>query len=155
MLGFNFDIEYKGVSQGTDKNLANALLQSLQVVFDLKENELRDIALIIQEGIYEDIREGKDYFGNSVEPKKKPSNPGGYRIFVHTGLMAYQGVVTEKVSASEFDVTMIAERKNAAYWINVGTKFMQSRMFFGISDKTRNKINEYLQNLISKGYYNA
>lgn len=138
MLSLDAHIEY---NQWTTENWEQGLLEDLKLLFNVSDEELRKCAEIVKDGIYEQIRDGRDYRGRKVTPKRSAG-----RIFVDTGFMSSFGVINVRASAKEYNVRMVEQREKAAYYLNTGTRFMPPRMFWGISEETMNKVKQYLIN---------
>lgn len=146
MIKFEVDIIKNGVSVSSEE-FADTLVSEIKFLFGLDEKHLKEITELVTDWIYENIHSGIDIFGNKVARKKRPSKIGGYTPFLGNEGLLYQGVLNKKISEQEYEVYIRPDRQEVASYLIKGTKYMPSRMFFGVSDVLINKINEYISKL--------
>jgi phage gpG-like protein len=117
---------------------ANQILTKYPDNLKLKENILQDIAEIVRKNIEYNIHSGISYKGTPLKPNKL-----GTQLFYHSGKL-FSSVLKQK-TISGYEVYISDERKEIAKYLQKGRKNMPSRPFFGIGNKMKDEIKEYLK----------
>lgn len=146
MLKFSVNIEVNGISVSTE-TLADSILSDVKILYAIPEKHLKAINDLVVDWLYENIHQGKDIYGSIVARKKKPSRVGGYTPFLGNQGLLYQGIISKKISASEYEDSIRSDRQTAAYYLITGTKSMPQREFWGVSEILLNKIENYLNSI--------
>lgn len=139
----NLDITTK--TTGKDNNDITSFINIGDEYHKLILEHLSEIADIVKKGIEDNLKTGTDIFGNAVAPKKS----GKGKIFVDTGELL-NSVLSQKTGVDSYQVYINSNRSTIMYYLNEGTDKMVARQAFGLSNKTNEKIDEYIKQLTSK-----
>jgi phage gpG-like protein len=109
------------------------ILLGLPITLDFQPKVLEDIAEIVRLDIEQNLQQGTGLDGASLAPKKR-----GGRMFHQTGELLKS--VKKRITSKEAFVYISL---NYAKYVNYGTKYMPSRIYFGYSNRASLQLDKY------------
>lgn len=135
-----FDLE-SYVNSTVTQDIEKSIFNSVEKFTKINDSTLAKIATKIKQSQEENLKQGKDIYGNAVAPKKKDN---GKPIFVNSGELL-NSVQEQKVNNNEYNIFISANRSEIAGYLIQGTANMTARKFFGISDQLSKQIDNIIQ----------
>lgn len=138
----------------SQQNLDNLIDFTTLRGFTWQKSVLEDLSDIIKTSIEQNLEEGKDYMGRNVAPLAPATikRKGHSRVFEDTGVL--KSSVMKRITGDNFDVYIDSRRNEIANYLQLGTRRMPARPFFGISDDTLKQIDDYLTEKNLKQLFN-